>query len=926
MKHDFISVVWLITLVSLFAFEADARDIYVSPKGNDNYRGTEKKPFLTFERATKELLRFAGKEPVNIWFAEGDYHIEKTVQLTAEYSGTEENPVIFSSLAGHHVQVKGSMVLNALQWKAYKDGIFFAKIPDGLDFDQLFINGLRQVRARFPDMDENNPLRNGQGYLPAAGGTDKRYDQWLAVDSQTFTKKTWAHPETGIVHVFQSHNWGNMQYRIKAVESGKIILGEGGWQMQRIPGIGNGSPFSIDNIFEELDEPAEWFLDAENRLLYLYPAGDIDLDKATIEVPVVKDLVRLTGSNAHPVKFITFKGFHFSQSGCSFMEPYEPVSRGDWAIHRGGAIFMEGVENCSIEDCRFEYLGGNGIFMSSYNRNNTVSGCYFTHNGESAVCFVGSAEAVRTYQTWDERDINGIPWKTQAEADLLPGPKTPDYPDNCTVKNCIMHDFGDFGKQVAGVFISKSHHINVSHCTIYNCPRAAICINDGTWGGHIIEYCDIWETVRETGEHGPFNAWGRDRFWAEWTPALRKQQVALDAIDTTVIRNNRIANFRKSVSAGNWTIDLDDGSSRYAIYNNLNLGSTIKLREGFFRKVYNNISISAVPLGWHVWPENSEDEVFQNIFVISGSVAGSQQPTAVFVRPIALPATKWSNHYNHNTYWNINYKSNPFMMEGQSFAQWQAQGYDLQSIIAAPSFVNPEKGDYRVTDNSPALKIGFKNFPMDKFGHQMTKIEPFGGYFTGECTVAIKPDARMDAAGSVRYTTDGSQPTPQSPLFHTPLLINQSCTIKALSFDKDGNALGFVCTATFDQTTDITYPNWYKTLLTDEYGENGSGEATKAPVYELEGAVFIDISGDADLIDASGGNNFGCYIRSIHSEKGKIWKEAGLEPHWIIQQIEGKEVRNGGDLTRTLNEYRNKTITIVAVRNNTSKIFRVELK
>jgi hypothetical protein len=45
-------------------------------------------------------------------------------------------------------------------------------------------------------------------------------------------------------------------------------------------------------------------------------------------------------------------------------------------------------------------------------------------------------------------------------------------------------------------------------------PRAGICIGDGTWGGHVIEFNHIYDTVRETGDHGPFNAWGRERFSA----------------------------------------------------------------------------------------------------------------------------------------------------------------------------------------------------------------------------------------------------------------------------------------------------------------------------------------------------------------------------------------------------------------------------
>uniref|UniRef100_UPI003563AB48 PDZ domain-containing protein n=1 Tax=Mariniflexile sp. TaxID=1979402 RepID=UPI003563AB48 len=43
-------------------------------------------------------------------------------------------------------------------------------------------------------------------------------------------------------------------------------------------------------------------------------------------------------------------------------------------------------------------------------------------------------------------------------------------------------------------------------------------------------------------------------------------------------------------------------------------------------------------------------------------------------------------------------------------------GWDQNSTFGDPMFVNPEKGDFRVKENSPALKMGFKNFPMNQFG------------------------------------------------------------------------------------------------------------------------------------------------------------------------------------------------------------------
>lgn len=55
--------------------------------------------------------------------------------------------------------------------------------------------------------------------------------------------------------------------------------------------------------------------------------------------------------------------------------------------------------------------------------------------------------------------------------------------------------------------------ITVDHNSIYRVPRAGINIGDGTWGGHRITHNDVFDTVLQTGDHGAFNSWGRDRYW-----------------------------------------------------------------------------------------------------------------------------------------------------------------------------------------------------------------------------------------------------------------------------------------------------------------------------------------------------------------------------------------------------------------------------
>ena len=904
-------ILTVLALALALASISGAAEFYVSPSGNDQNPGTKGRPFLTLDRAHGAARPVAGNETVRVYLRAGKYRISDTLVFKPEDSGAPGAPHIWSAYPGETVAIVGSAELT-LDWTVHGNGIQKANVPAGLEFDQLFVNGERQTRARFPNYDPVNPLRTGAGYVHVVDGSNRRPDTWFSYNPETFTKRAWSDPSTGIVHAFQSHNWGNLQYRIKSIdrETHRISLSDGGWQLQRAYGIGKGrgssSPFYVDNIFEELDSPGEWFLDTKTSTLYFMPPRDVNLATAQFEGATVKDLIQFRGSSSDPVHHITMRGLHFSQARATFMEHYEPLARGDWAIHRGGAIYLEGAEDIRIEDSNFEYLGGNAVFMSGYNRRNIVTGCRFFHTGESAVAIVGLPSAVRLYMTWDDQELHNRPWnELRKSMDLGKGPKSPGYPQDCRVENSVMYELGDYGKQVAGVFISMSHRITVSHATIYNLPRAGICINDGTWGGHVIEHCDIWETVRDTGEHGPFNSWGRERQWLSGRGgkgAMEKDLVFLDAIDTVHIRHNRIANFRKTVSAGNWTIDLDDGSSNFHIYDNLSLGSTLKLRDGFFRKVWNNIHVSPVELGWHVWPEESGDEFFHNITVVSGARPGQAEPTIDLLRPARMPEHPWGKRMDNNLYWIVN--TDEFRLAGNTWDQWRDLGYDRHSVFADPLFVDPLRGDYRVREDSPALKVGFRNFPMTGFGHQMTRIAPFGGEFEDQVTATITPDAR---GGEVRYTTDGSIPTLASALYTEPLAVSGTTTLKARTF-QDGLPVGFTEEATFKKVPGVERPSWLRSLLAGRWTGSRAAPPKTGNSQEWFGGSIRDIEGDDDLIDATGGQDYGVFLESVPATSDlATW---GLKPNDIIISLDGVRVDNIARLKEIFADATPKTLTV----------------
>ena len=50
------------------------------------------------------------------------------------------------------------------------------------------------------------------------------------------------------------------------------------------------------------------------------------------------------------------------------------------------------------------------------------------------------------------------------------------------------------------------------------------------------------------------------------------------------------------------------------------------------------------------------------------------------------------------------------------FAAWRGLGFDSNSIIADPLFIDPEKGNFNLAPNSPILRLGFKPIPVELIG------------------------------------------------------------------------------------------------------------------------------------------------------------------------------------------------------------------
>ncbi len=705
-----------ITLLTslLFAVAVNATEIHVRPDG----------PIRTLADAQTEARK---SKAATVVIHAGTFYLPQALVFTAADSGTT-----YVAAPGETPVISGGIRLENLQWQPYKDGIWQAKVPAGLNFDQLFVNGKQQPLARYPNYNPNVVVFNG--YAADAISPER--------------VKRWADPAGGFIHGLHRARWGSYDFIITGKDAIGNLNYQGGWQINRVDFINKDYRF-VENIFEELDAPGEWYLDTRpskllihpvpDSTLYFYPPPGVDLKSATFEAARLRTLVEFQGSEKNPVQNVTLRGLTFRHAARTFMETKVPLLRSDWTIARVGALFLNGTENCTIDDCTIQQVGGNAIFVNMYNRHATIERCHLSDLGASGVCFVGDTHAQRSprFQSprsgknWgalpeDIEAAGGLPkGAAGGEMDRTPGPKTSNYPADCLVDDCLIHDTGRVEKQTAGVTIDLAQRITVRHCSIYGSARSGINIGSGSWGGNVIEFCDVFDTVLETHDHGAFNSWGRDRWFvragAEWANSMIAKWPDLPFADT--VEPNTIRNSRWRCDSG-WDIDLDDASSNYRIYNNLCLSGGIKIPDGYRRTVENNITVNS-SLTAHKWFNNNSENVFRHniVFTPYRTGVGFQK---------GLPGREVDGNLLHQ----------PGQPASPATALQELSGLDAHSLVADAMFVDPAKGDYTVKADSPALKLGFKNFPMDQFGVQYPKWKAIAK----TCPLPV-PGAKQEAKG-----------------------------------------------------------------------------------------------------------------------------------------------------------------------------------
>eukprot|EP00041_Stephanoeca_diplocostata_P013202 m.230408 g.230408 ORF g.230408 m.230408 type:complete len:487 (+) comp19259_c0_seq4:384-1844(+) len=285
-------------------------------------------------------------------------------------------------------------------------------------------------------------------------------------------------------------------------------------------------------------------------------------------MPRLATLISINGTTAAPVANVTLHGIGFRDTTHTYMDAWGVPSGGDWALHRGGAVFLENTEKVQIESCGFRDLGGNAVFLSGYTRNVTVSNSTFAFIGENAMAAWGFTDDLnnRTDEPTLPRgvEING-------SSGL--------QPRYTTIVNNIVSDIGLNERQSSAWGEFKACLSLFEGNIVYNIPRAAVNINDGFGGGTKISKNLLFNTCRESGDHGPFNSWDRQPYLTDVAePTTEEAQphttsnVSPRPLSLVPAYNDISGNFIFSNYGAGFGVDNDDTSSYYKISGNLFIG------------------------------------------------------------------------------------------------------------------------------------------------------------------------------------------------------------------------------------------------------------------------------------------------------------------------------------------------------------------
>lgn len=296
-----------------------AKELYVSPKGNDKNPGTLANPFLTLTRAQKEVRRYnkTMQGDIIVYLRGGVYEISEPIQFNVADSGSNGNYVIYQQYMDEVPEFNGGRVLQA-KWTQDKKrpGVYKTSLKRGKKLRNLFVDGvpakLTETKIKAQGSVGEMTITGEESWALTPGST------WTGIKLKKSDAAVYANSQD--VEIKQSRVWNSSIISMQRIyEDGEFIIMEPqqpqgaiysklGWGCNIDP----TRHIVVRNTLENLKRPGQFYFDRAGQLLYYYPLKGTKIARSTFIVPVSQGLLRFNGESLKKrVENIEFSGITF---------------------------------------------------------------------------------------------------------------------------------------------------------------------------------------------------------------------------------------------------------------------------------------------------------------------------------------------------------------------------------------------------------------------------------------------------------------------------------------------------------------------------------------------------------------------------------------------------------------------------------------
>ncbi|MBQ4088055.1 MAG: S-layer homology domain-containing protein [Clostridia bacterium] len=354
---------------TLFAIYVDAEN------GNDKNDGTEHAPYKTIYAAQKRV-RQVNKTMTNDIFVyiRGEHYMDRPLEFGVEDSGFNNYRVIYTSWDDEQVKLTAGKRYTGFQMHD-EDKNIYKLFVGPMQTRQVYFNNVRGIRARTVAGLENPKFMNtGSKFIYGTDDTSL-LDLAYPLEIEGVWHNNWRHDYMQFESI-QGADDGTVQLTLPAQFTGyRKSYFENCTDHRKFPTF-------LENAYEFLDQPSEWYLDNHAGYLYYIPREGEDMSTMVATIPVGERLLTVNGnSGKDPVRNLTFNNIEFADTGWN-----APTTAGGLATNQnysfnGGSLLMYSALH--IKDAHYIDFTNNKIVRigsSGLQTSRSIQHCNFMGN------------------------------------------------------------------------------------------------------------------------------------------------------------------------------------------------------------------------------------------------------------------------------------------------------------------------------------------------------------------------------------------------------------------------------------------------------------------------------------------------------------------------------------------------------------------